>query len=550
MAPFADVFGRLHPLILHLPIGLVVGIVVVEAVAIFRGRRGNRRRGRAAPVMLLWLTAAAALVAVATGLKLAAEDGYGGRTLDLHQWLGIAFAAAAVVTATIRTLAGPRPRPARLWLYRGALLLTFGLVGAAGHLGASMTHGENFLFEPFETYAKLADADQPDGGATIPAASNADIPMSPLSEEGFDAITPILSERCYACHSGSRTKGGLALDGFNHILAGGNTGPAIAVDAPASSELLRRILLPVEEEGHMPPAGKRQLTPEEIAAIEAWVKGAEASPAVIAGTDAPAPQDAEDLPPADELPTLATPPDPAAVAAIDATLAHISPLKADSNLLWIDLSSAFPPLQEQQILDLLRPVAPNVVELTLSRCNVTDEFATIAAGMPHLQRLNLHATDVSDSTVLALAKHPTLRELVLTQTNVSDAAVPSLLDMPALEQVYLWGAQLTPEGLEQLRAGEQDLLADAGATRQSDVLVVEPEPKLVDAGTIAAPPPPVPGVPASASLEPVNTVCPVSDNPVNPQYLVVHEGKVIGFCCPECPKQFWADPATFIAKLK
>ena len=58
-----------------------------------------------------------------------------------------------------------------------------------------------------------------------------------------------------------------------------------------------------------------------------------------------------------------------------------------------------------------------------------------------------------------------------------------------------------------------------------------------------------PSVP-EASLAPVNTVCPVSGSPVNPKYRVVYDGKVIGFCCPECPKAFWADPEACLAKLR
>ena len=95
MDQYFDVFGRLHPLLLHLPIGLVVGVMALEAVAWWRGGMG----ASAAPAALLWLTAAASVAAVLTGLKLSYEDGYGGRTLDIHLWLGLAFGAAAIVAA-------------------------------------------------------------------------------------------------------------------------------------------------------------------------------------------------------------------------------------------------------------------------------------------------------------------------------------------------------------------------------------------------------------------------------------------------------------------
>jgi YHS domain-containing protein len=51
------------------------------------------------------------------------------------------------------------------------------------------------------------------------------------------------------------------------------------------------------------------------------------------------------------------------------------------------------------------------------------------------------------------------------------------------------------------------------------------------------------------SLAPINTVCPVSGKPVVAQYSVVFDGRVIGFCCPNCPKTFWDDPQTFLAKI-
>ena len=57
MDQYAAVFGRLHPLLLHLPIGLLFGVVALEAVGYWRGERS--RSG--APTLLLWLTAAAAL---------------------------------------------------------------------------------------------------------------------------------------------------------------------------------------------------------------------------------------------------------------------------------------------------------------------------------------------------------------------------------------------------------------------------------------------------------------------------------------------------------
>jgi YHS domain-containing protein len=40
----------------------------------------------------------------------------------------------------------------------------------------------------------------------------------------------------------------------------------------------------------------------------------------------------------------------------------------------------------------------------------------------------------------------------------------------------------------------------------------------------------------------MNSFCPITGEPIDPQYSIVFEEKVIGFCCPNCPKQFWENP--------
>jgi YHS domain-containing protein len=49
---------------------------------------------------------------------------------------------------------------------------------------------------------------------------------------------------------------------------------------------------------------------------------------------------------------------------------------------------------------------------------------------------------------------------------------------------------------------------------------------------------------------PVNAVCLVSGKAIDPQFNLLHEGQVIGFCCPNCPAAFQADPAKYLAKLE
>jgi YHS domain-containing protein len=48
----------------------------------------------------------------------------------------------------------------------------------------------------------------------------------------------------------------------------------------------------------------------------------------------------------------------------------------------------------------------------------------------------------------------------------------------------------------------------------------------------------------------INAKCPVSGKDVDPAVTFLHQGQAIGFCCKDCCKQFAAEPAKFIEKVK
>ena len=84
-------------------------------------------------------------------------------------------------------------------------------------------------------------------------------------------IRPVLSEKCYECHSasGDKIKGGLRLDHIDLILEGGDTGPALVRGNPEDSLLVEAIRYQ-ESDFQMPPKGK--LKESQIENIETWIK--------------------------------------------------------------------------------------------------------------------------------------------------------------------------------------------------------------------------------------------------------------------------------------
>ncbi len=87
----------------------------------------------------------------------------------------------------------------------------------------------------------------------------------------YHDIKPLLESRCYDCHQGSKTKGGLRLDKLAAAVQGGDSdGPAITPGKPESSALLHRIRSK-DEDAVMPPKGAR-LTMKEITLLETWIE--------------------------------------------------------------------------------------------------------------------------------------------------------------------------------------------------------------------------------------------------------------------------------------
>lgn len=242
--------GRLHPMVLHLPIGLLVGLLVLEIAAIRRNFDfSHHARGG-----LALLLAISAVAAAATGWLLSRETDYGGDTLTRHFWLGIGAAILSVFCAVLAQFARFRR------LYAGVLPVTAVVIAAAGHLGAEITHGRDWLWAPFR-------ASRP--------ADTAARELSHSEEVGASAymriIAPIFEARCVECHGESKKKARLALHCHEAILAGSGNGPVIDRENPDQSELLRRLRLPLDDEERMPPPDHPQLTEEQILAIESWI---------------------------------------------------------------------------------------------------------------------------------------------------------------------------------------------------------------------------------------------------------------------------------------
>jgi uncharacterized membrane protein len=140
----ALLLGRLHVLIIHFPIGLLVAAAMLECFWFIRRMPAQLQTTRT----LLWLGSAAAILAAGLGW-IHALDGYPGplsnpfTTTGIHRWLGSAAGILAPLIAIIAEVDIQRNR--RSTAIRILIILTAALVGAAAHFGGMLTYGEDYF---------------------------------------------------------------------------------------------------------------------------------------------------------------------------------------------------------------------------------------------------------------------------------------------------------------------------------------------------------------------------------------------------------------------
>jgi len=133
--------GRLHPLIIHFPIALVMLAAAAEGAAAATGDR----RWRIVAVINLRAGAAFAVAAVIAGWRLASAPGVDPTTLlEWHRWLG-AIAAVLTVATAMATSRVERLSFRDLAIYRLALFCAATCVAVTGHVGGLLVWGAGFL---------------------------------------------------------------------------------------------------------------------------------------------------------------------------------------------------------------------------------------------------------------------------------------------------------------------------------------------------------------------------------------------------------------------
>jgi uncharacterized membrane protein len=405
----------IHPLLVHLPIGIILLAVCFEWI-VYRERYTFLR----ASLLLIWrLGAIAAIITCISGWWMRHSGEYDGATVDYHQWAGIATALLATGACFIKTRFW--------WSFITAIVLI-----ATGHLGGTLTHGEGFLFPQKED---------------IPPVAFPDIQQVGVYTE---MVAPIFSHKCVSCHGPDKQKGNLRLDSPEQISKGGKHGNLLA--GISGSELIKRCKLPLTDEHHMPPKGKSQISAAELQLIEWWIlqggdfqKKAvelmqpEPIKALLANwgkSHANAPLPAADLP--DTLVGIAP-------------LEHIRRLQ-NAGLTVIQIAQGSPWLSVSfvnqytpgdSLFALLELVAPQVTRLNLSDVIIPENAWPHLAKLSCLSKVYLNGSSLKDNDLQYFSGCRHLVYLNLSNTSVTQAVAAPLADIPGLKRVYLYQTRIT-----------------------------------------------------------------------------------------------------------
>jgi uncharacterized membrane protein len=412
-ADWLQFVGRFHPLAVHLPIGLIVLVPVLEIAGAFRPAL------REAAGFVLGLACAFSLGTLILGYVLAYGSGDTGTTVVRHMWGAIVLAIGLMLCFLVRPVwsaGAPRLYPVMLGCVMLALLWT-------AHQGGSLTHGADYLTRYMPGPLKRVVAI---GGANA-------VPFP----DSFYAmhIHPILDSNCVGCHGTSKTEGGLRLDSYEAMMKGGKDGAVIVPREADKSLLVQRVVLPAGDPHAMPAEGRPPLKPEQISWLRAWIRaGASASDREVAGvairTEKP------DLPPepvadyskfTDEIEQMRH--------GQGAKLVPVSGKPSDGLILsTVDIAPAFGDAQ----LAPFEKFAPYIVEANLARTAVTDASLGTLARFTHLRALHLEGTAITGSGLAKLTSLSRLSYLNLSQTKVTPASLGPLKSMPNLRHVYIF----------------------------------------------------------------------------------------------------------------
>jgi|APGre2960657423_1045063.scaffolds.fasta_scaffold00370_3 uncharacterized membrane protein len=463
-----DFIGHLHPLIVHLPIGILLLGVLMMVYEHYSGVDFKT------PISFAFLVGSiSAVLACIAGWILSNSGEYDALLVQKHQWTGISTAVIGLLVYFLKQ-------------YRKllAVILTL-LVFITGHYGGTLTHGENYLFNSNEnSNTSQGDTIKTESKIIAQTISNGSDSLTIETHNVYkEQIAPLLKLRCYNCHSAVKQKNGLRLDAAAYIKKGGKNGKIFVAGNVFKSPLYANLLLPLDDEKHMPPKGKHQLSQNEILIIKNWINAgasfediidtisnkeiannvaalnniadknilddskSEKVKSEIRETTRVAVED-NNIKNAVKITNLPNPAaiSPAIIEGFKQENIILTNIAEGSNFVMANFVNVVP--FNKASLQALKNINEQLVVLKLTNLPINDNDLKIVADLKNIKKLNVENTLITDDGMAYLKQLPQLEQLNLYGTNISDEGIIQLAYLKNLSVLYLWKTKVTLRGIE------------------------------------------------------------------------------------------------------
>src|SRR6188768_1663284 len=403
-----EFIGRLHPSLVHLPIGILLLASLFQLLAL----KPKYAALHAATSIALFLGMISAIVSCISGYLLSLSGDYDEELVDTHKWFAIATASISLIAYLFSRWENEFAK----WV----ILLMVPLIFVTGHLGGSLTHGSDYLTIGFSK----------DSITTKEVKPIADVQEA---NAYADIIQPIFESKCYGCHNKSKKKGKLRLDEPEFILKGGKDGEVVKPGNADESDLMKRLLLPRNEEDHMPPKEKPQLKDNEIALIHWWI-----------ATGATFDKKTKDLEQPEKIKPI--------LISLQKEVKKVPPDVPQTMVEKAD-EKALQKLKSRGII--VFPVARNSNYLKANFVTVDsitrDDIALLVSIKKQLVWLNLGHKEISDTLLAPIGQLVNLTRLQLDNTLITDQGLATLRSLINLQYLNLVGTKVTGNGIMQLK---------------------------------------------------------------------------------------------------
>ena len=458
----SELIGRFHPVLVHLPIGILLLAALFQLLAL---RPKYARLHTATSIALFWGMISAILSCI-SGYLLSQSGDYDEELVSTHKWFAIATASISLIAYLFNRWENEFAK----WV----ILLMVPLIFVTGHLGGSLTHGSDYLTKGFSKDS---------------TAEKEIKPIADVQEANAyaDIIQPIFESKCYGCHNKSKRKGKLRLDEPAFILKGGEDGEVIKPGNADESDMMRRLLLPRNEEDHMPPKEKPQLKDNEIELMHWWIASGATFDKKVKDLEQPEKikpillslqKEVKKIPP-DVPQAIVEKADEKALQKLKDSGIIVFPVARNSNYLKANFVTVDSITNND--IALLLSIKKQLVWLNLGQKEIPDSLLTPIAQLTNLTRLQLDNSSITDTGLVSLQSLVNLQYLNLVATKVTPQGVIQLKHLPKLQAIYLYKTFISSSDWSTLKNNFPNVSLDTGGyyvpILETDTTIVKPPEK-------------------------------------------------------------------------